>query len=193
MILDPLKNFKIGYKLAILASFFFTLPYRIFKPGRVKFGKNFVCKWDLKIKGPGKVIFGDNVNAWTNHEKNRFQTYSKEATIKVGLNSRINGAFLHSRKEVNIGSDVVLGSTEIIDTEFHSIVGKRNEILNSDVKSSAVSLRSKVWVGGKSAILKGSNIGKNSIIGYGSVVRGNIPANSVVIGNPAQIVKKLDS
>jgi acetyltransferase-like isoleucine patch superfamily enzyme len=80
----------------------------------------------------------------------------------------------------------------LIDTEFHSIVGKRNTLLNKDVKSSPVVIDNNVWIGGRGAILKGSNIGRNSIIGYGSVVRGDIPKNSVVIGNPAQVVKTLD-
>ena len=40
--------------------------------------------------------------------------------------------------------------------------------------------------------MPGVTIGENSIIGAGSVVTGNIPANVVAAGNPARVIKKLD-
>lgn len=48
------------------------------------------------------------------------------------------------------------------------------------------------FIGANCIILPGTNIGKNTIIGAGSVVKGNIPDNAVVIGNPAKVVKSLD-
>ena len=41
-------------------------------------------------------------------------------------------------------------------------------------------------------VLKGVTIGDNCIIGIGSIVTKDIPANSVAIGNPAKVVKKFD-
>lgn len=46
------------------------------------------------------------------------------------------------------------------------------------------------FIGAKSFILPGSDIGRNVIVGAGSVVRGKIPDNSIVIGNPARVIKK---
>lgn len=48
------------------------------------------------------------------------------------------------------------------------------------------------FVGARSFLLPGTSIGKNCIIGGGSVVRGIIPDNSIVMGNPAQIVAETD-
>lgn len=48
------------------------------------------------------------------------------------------------------------------------------------------------FIGANCIILPGTNIGKNTIVGAGSVVKGNIPDNVVVVGNPARIVKSLD-
>lgn len=45
-----------------------------------------------------------------------------------------------------------------------------------------------VFIGANSFIMPGVQIGKNSIIGAGTIVRGSIPENSVVIGNPCQII-----
>jgi maltose O-acetyltransferase len=45
------------------------------------------------------------------------------------------------------------------------------------------------WIGGHSVILPGVTIGDNCVVGAGSVVAKDIPANSVVVGNPAKVVK----
>lgn len=38
-----------------------------------------------------------------------------------------------------------------------------------------------VWIGGNTSILRGTNIGDNAVIAAGSVIKGNIPANSIVV------------
>ena len=53
-----------------------------------------------------------------------------------------------------------------------------------------VKIGDKVWIGGGVTILPGVTIGDNSVIGAGSVVTKDIPPYSVVVGNPAQIIKK---
>lgn len=48
------------------------------------------------------------------------------------------------------------------------------------------------FIGAKVTILPGTTVGENCIIGAGAVVKGNIPANSVLVGNPAKIIAKTD-
>lgn len=48
------------------------------------------------------------------------------------------------------------------------------------------------FIGARAILLPGTRIGDNCIIGAGSVVKGEIPDNSVVIGNPAKVIKKTD-
>jgi acetyltransferase-like isoleucine patch superfamily enzyme len=47
-------------------------------------------------------------------------------------------------------------------------------------------------IGANSTILPGVRIGRNSLVGAGSVVTKDVPANSIVIGNPAKVVKEID-
>lgn len=185
MVLDFIKKLSFGKKIASFAVSLYLLPVRIIKGNRVKFGKNFICKWDLKIKGPGTVIFGDNINAWTNAERNIIETFDKNAKVVIGNNTRLNGSWIQARKSILIGENCVLGSTTIIDTEFHALPNK------TEIPSKEIEIGNNIWIGGRSGILKGVKIGDNSVVGFGTVVRTDIPSNSVAIGNPSQIVKKL--
>ena len=48
-----------------------------------------------------------------------------------------------------------------------------------------------VWIGGNVCVLPGVSIGDNCVIGAGSVVVRDIPANSVAVGNPCKVIKRL--
>ena len=52
-----------------------------------------------------------------------------------------------------------------------------------------VTIGNNVWIGGRAVINPGVTIGDNVVIGAGSVVTKDIPANSVVAGNPARLIK----
>tara|TARA_B100000965_G_scaffold236969_1_gene198651 strand:- start:1150 stop:1539 length:390 start_codon:yes stop_codon:yes gene_type:complete len=82
-----------------------------------------------------------------------------------------------------IASDVT-----ITDSDWHGIYDRTDYVATPK----EVVIEDNVWIGEKSIILKGTKIGKNSIIGAGSVVSGEIPENVVYAGNPAREVKKLD-
>lgn len=54
-----------------------------------------------------------------------------------------------------------------------------------------ITLQNNVWIGGNTCILGGVTIGNNAIIGAGSVVTHDIPANAVAAGNPAKVIRIL--
>ena len=82
-----------------------------------------------------------------------------------------------------IASDVT-----ITDSDWHGIYDRTDYVATPK----EVIIEENVWIGEKAIVLKGSKIGKNSIIGAGSVVNGVVPENVVFAGNPAREVKKLD-
>jgi acyl-[acyl carrier protein]--UDP-N-acetylglucosamine O-acyltransferase len=188
---SPRKNPLILF-LVKIASFFFILPYRIFHGSHVTFGKNFITDWRLKLDGPGKITFGDNVFAWGRKEPNILITLNPDATIRVGDNVRLNGAEIQAAKSISIGANSIIGSANIIDTDFHSVAIDRATNQNSPVVSKPIVINENVWIAGRSAVLRGVTIGKNSVIGYGSIVREDIPENVVALGNPARVVRPVN-
>jgi len=101
----------------------------------------------------------------------------------------MSGARISSASEIIIGDDCMLANfCYIMDADWHDIYDRTS----SPGKSAPVVLEKGVWIGDSAIVCKGVRIGENSIVGAGSVVRKDVPANVVVIGNPAQIVKKLD-
>ena len=56
----------------------------------------------------------------------------------------------------------------------------------------SIKIGNSVWIGGCVTILPGVTIGDNCTIGAGSVVTKDIPANSIAVGNPCRVVKKID-
>lgn len=75
------------------------------------------------------------------------------------------------------------------DFASYVFVNKYNEFIPSHGK---VKIGNNVWFGMNCTVLKGVTIGDNCIIGIGSIVTKDIPANSVAIGNPAKVVCSLD-
>jgi len=59
----------------------------------------------------------------------------------------------------------------------------------SHVREKAIYIENDVWIGTGAILLGGTHIENGAVIGAASVVRGGVPAYSVVIGNPAQVVK----
>lgn len=54
-----------------------------------------------------------------------------------------------------------------------------------------ITIGNDVWIGGSSVVLAGVTIGDNSIVAAGSVVTKDVPANVIVVGNPAKVLKEI--
>lgn len=103
-------------------------------------------------------------------------------------------------KEIRVGSHVLIASNVQIYTATHPILP--GERLVSDWRekgttffrtcAKSVEIQDNVWIGGGSIILPGLTIGKNSVIGAGSVVTRSIPANCVAVGNPCRVIRTFE-
>lgn len=136
---------------------------------------------------------------------------SKEGLVSIGNHSYIGASTFISRSSITVGDNVTIawGCTiydhdshslnymdrrKDIDDELRDIRNGDNFILHKDwsnVNSAPITICDDAWIGMNCIILKGVTIGEGAIVGAGSVVTKDVPAWTVVAGNPARVVKKL--
>lgn len=93
---------------------------------------------------------------------------------------------------VEIGKNCILVDGVSILTHGYDWAVLREKYGEMLCSSGKVVLEENVFVGTNAVILKGVRIGKNTIIGAGSVVTHDIPANSVAVGNPCRVIMSID-
>lgn len=112
------------------------------------------------------------------------------SNITVGDNTFINyNCVILDEGKVNIGKFVRIAPNVSIYTVGHHEDPEKRK-LGVDYFYD-INIEDNVWIGGNSVILPGVTIGQNSIIGAGSVVRHDIPKNSVACGNPCKVIRKI--
>ncbi len=109
--------------------------------------------------------------------------------IHVGKNVFIN-ACCHFQDQggITLGDDCQIGHNVVFSTLNHFIEPAERVYTHP----APIVLGKKVWVGSNSTILQGVTIGENSIIAAGAVVTKDVPANTIVGGVPARILRHLD-
>jgi acetyltransferase-like isoleucine patch superfamily enzyme len=149
--------------------------------------------WNVVVYGPNIHLGKNVVIVGADGCRTNLTTISyhgQEGSIIIGDNVLVmNGVRISSASRVEIGDDCMLANfCYITDADWHDIYDRTS----SPGGTAPVILEKGVWIGDSAIICKGVRIGENSVVGAGSVVRKDVPANVVVIGNPAQVVKELD-
>lgn len=136
---------------------------------------------------------------------------SSDGQVKIGDHSYIGGGTFISRSSIEIGDNVTIawGGTfydhdshsldymkrrKDVDDELNDIRNGRNFIANkdwTDVNSKPIKICDDAWIGMNVIILKGVTIGEGAVVGAGSIVTKDVPAWTVVAGNPAKVVRLL--
>ncbi|MFI8603732.1 acyltransferase [Cellulophaga baltica] len=94
---------------------------------------------------------------------------------------------------ITIENDVLIGSGVHVYVANHKYGKKNVSIIDQGhFEAKNTTLKKGCWIGANSIILPGVTIGENSIIGAGSIVTKDIPSNSIAVGNPAKVIKKIE-
>ena len=165
-----------------------TLRYR--SQRRVTIGPRMLGNGRLRITGPGRVILEADVNAWSHAEVNRLITTRPDAVIRIGGNARLNGCTIVAARLVEVGADCVLGSCEVRD---HLPYSESPADRRRPGEPKPVIIEDNVWVGGQVSIMPGVHIGRDSVVGIHAVVFEDVPPGVIVGGNPARILRPLES
>ncbi|MEB7447046.1 sugar O-acetyltransferase [Arthrobacter koreensis] len=90
---------------------------------------------------------------------------------------------------ITIGDDVQIGPNVQLLTPTHPLEAEaRRDKLEA---AKPITIGNNVWLGGGVIVLPGVNIGENTVVGAGSVVTRDLPANVVAVGNPARVIREL--
>lgn len=110
--------------------------------------------------------------------------------VFFGNNIYVNfNATLVDDANIYIGNDVMIAPNVTIATAAHPIDPElRHEALQYNLE---VHVGNNVWIGANTVVLPGVTIGDNTVIGAGSVVTKDIPANVVAFGNPCKVQREI--
>jgi acetyltransferase-like isoleucine patch superfamily enzyme len=161
------------------SSFYIKYPSYLHGGKYITVGEGFGCNHFLKLeaideflgeKFTPQIIIGDNVS---------IQQYCHIGAIN----------------KIVIGNNVLIASRVFITDHSHGNIKKEVISLPPAVRKlhskGPVFIENNVWLGEGVVVLPNVTIGENSIIGANSVVTKSIPKNSIVVGNPARIIKIL--
>ena len=154
-------KFKTWNQILKIQALFYNQKLKKYKKQFKNCGSNVFIKFPVCIEGPEYISIGNNVS--------------------------IN-AFVHMWGQGNIviGNDCLIASHTSIVSVTHDTDAK---LYRDSIIKGTVNIGNNVWIGTHATILTGVNIGDNSIIAAGAVVNKNVPANSVVGGVPAKLIR----
>lgn len=115
------------------------------------------------------------------------------AELTIGDQVGLSNSTIVCLRSVRIGDHALIGGdSRIYDTDFHSLDHEmRRRPGNPGARTAPVVIGQHAFIGGHSIILKGTAVGEKSVVGAGSVVRGNVPPGQVWTGNPARFTREL--
>lgn len=177
---------------------------------KIKFGKNLLLKGAPVIfnKSGAHISIGENVTIKSSFLSNLVGLYSRTiivtrapgAEINIGNGVGISGATIYARTKITIGDNTCIGGNcKILDNDFHPLeVETRNRLLadeaggNSDlIPAKPIWIGENCFIGCNTILLKGTVLGDGCVVGAGAVVSGQFEPGSVLVGNPAQVIRHL--
>lgn len=174
------------------------------KAHNVKIGSNIRIynKTGILIHRGATVSIGDNFQfvsgGWFNPltgNRGGMIYCASTGRIDIGDNSGASSACLWCINHIIIGNNVKIGADSVlIDNDAHNLdyIIRRNS--KKDIAASApITIEDDVLIGARTIVLKGVRIGARSIIGAGSVVTNDIPADCIAAGNPCRVIKNLEN
>jgi acetyltransferase-like isoleucine patch superfamily enzyme len=203
------KTFQIlAQSVSMLIPFsVFALYDRFFKTvvwysARRKFGsvgKDSYIEWPFLVHCPGNIHIGNNFSALTQLRIETFNVYGEQTfspKLVIGSNVSFNNdCHIGCINRVEIGNNVLGASRIYITDHYHGSISKEDLITAPGKRplhsKGPVIIKDNVWIGEGVVILPNVIIGENAIIGANSVVNKDVPANAVVAGTPAKVIKVL--
>ncbi len=109
--------------------------------------------------------------------------------ITIGANVFINaGCKFQDQGGIIIGDGALIGHNVVLATLNHDLAPEKRQQLHP----APIHIGKGVWIGANATVTSGVTIGDNAVVAAGAVVNRDVPANTVVGGVPAKVIKTLD-
>lgn len=178
----------LSFGVAVLKGYWYRAIFRLLGR-RFRAGARFRVFGRLSVRGPGQVVFGDNVAIWG---RVNAWTYAPEARIVVEDDVMMSGTRFGCARLIRVGRECIVADAAIRDTDFHSTRADRRSP-DAPIRVAPVELARNVWVGAGAVLLPGTSIGENSVVGASAVCMRSFPADKVILGNPAKVAMPIPS
>lgn len=168
---------------------------------------NISCKTSPDVRGrlymsnQGKITIGDKAifnsrkdSNWAGINKPCSIGVAKGGILTIGNHCGFSGVSIFCSQRITIGNYVNCGVNVFIwDTDFHPLHFEERRIHDvTKISAAPVLIGDDVFIGANCTILKGVTIGERAVIGAGSVVTRDIPADEIWAGNPAKFIRRQD-
>jgi acetyltransferase-like isoleucine patch superfamily enzyme len=180
---NGMLNRKYGRLLGrYLRRRFFTAAGRRWRTnGLIFFGRGL----ELEIAARGRVDFGRFV--WIG-DKTKIRCH--EGRVEIGDKTVMGQeCTISAYQHVRIGQQCVIADRAMFIDFDHGVVEVERPIRQQGIYKRDVIVGSNVWIGYGACVLRGVSVGDNAIVGTNSVVTKDVPANAVVAGIPARIIR----
>lgn len=153
--------------------------------------------WGLGLRGGGSTQIGRESII-----RCRISFDSAAGRVVIGDRCFVGASHLVCHTGITIGDDVIMSwGVTIVDHDSHALAWEQRRSDVADwmrghkrwgaVTIMPVRIADKAWIGFGASVLKGVSIGEGAVVGAGAVVTHDVPAHSVVAGNPARVVRTI--
>jgi len=170
---------------------FFGKNIRLRQPYKIKIGNNTLiddyCQLEVDGENSNGIELGNNIIL------NQFVRLKGNGFLEIGDNTKLNyNCSIIYGNHLKIGKNVLIGGySYILGAPTHRFDRTDISIIAQGKESKGdIIIEDNAWIGAGVIILNGVKIGRDSIIGAGSVVTKNIPDFSIAVGVPAKVIKK---
>ncbi|HET6454757.1 MAG TPA: DapH/DapD/GlmU-related protein [Armatimonadota bacterium] len=160
-------------------------------PGRIHIGKGVVIDDNVVLDAKGDSDEGITIGDAVILGRNTIVS-CKGGSIEIGDNTNISAnCMLISETRLSIGSNVLIaGMCYIIAGGNHSIERTDIPIIAQPmIQKGGVTVEDNCWLGANVTVLDGVTIGRDSVVGAGSLVNMDIPEFAIAVGAPARVVR----